>query len=471
MKKWILLSILFVTSIGLLARSAASSRYEQVAWPDEKPVPMGTGFLLRPILEGKTIVVSLWIEEEQEKDRGVFTSLITDGFNAWFEHVAAQIKEQGREEEFADILHYVQRPIAIEVIPEGEADLTVRVWKNFKSLNPHCQNHGSVACYHDKQMEFMKTLKMAEQRPAFIHEIGHALGLADQYHLEMQDSSTLFTSYEIHDEIMKESDKLGCGDVDGIINLIDITLQLQRPNGARWKSFCPDAKETFKNGISSHANRYVYTQNGDEWMLREYEQSEKIAETFLPISDKIVDPFYISRTQKILKWDSAGRPALLQGDLGEYNYKVYGKEENTFQLSVLNNKVLSFYKTFTAKVDALDGEKIYLTKSFSLGKGREGLLICEYGATVRAITYSEYKQGEKKAYFQVSVHFQRGDKNKAKHMVSVGDRDDSVLFAQFNQALERGDMEQFRKMQLDWQARFIDWAENWPKYLGFLSDK
>ncbi|MBR3632783.1 MAG: hypothetical protein IKN49_06995 [Elusimicrobiaceae bacterium] len=477
MKKTIcLLGVLLLASGWLWSKSAELDNYNQIQWPHEPAVSaVGAGFALRPILEGKTLVVSLSIEDEQEDNREVFTSLIKDSYQAWFNNVAAQIKGQGREAEFPQILKYVDRQIPISVIAQGPADVAVHVWKNDASLREHCLHRESAAaCYHDGQLEFMKTLTMEKQRITFIHEIGHSLGLADQYHIGMQNASPLYSSYQIHDEIMKESNKLSCADADGLVNLIDRTLQLQRPNGARWNSFCPDSIETFKNGISSHANRYLFDRRDFRVLIQEYEKSEKISEKIFPTTRQIVDPFYIPNDTTVLKQDGAGRAALLRSEAGEEIYRVYGQDkEYTEQVVVKENEVLSVQKSRSMQRTKYEEEHKFLFKTFGLGN-REGKLACEFGVNMRFAKYEEYKYGEKKPYFTVEVRFDRGNRNKTKNIVSKGNMEDSVLFKQFQGSAEPNSIEgrdQFQKKQSAWVTRFVTFAENWPKYLGLLPEE
>lgn len=438
---------------------AANSSAPKITQPSVK-----NPHVLLPILQGKTLFVSLQIEREADGDRAVFASFIKDGYNAWFEYVAQQIKEQGRAEEFADVLRLIDRPIPISVVKEGPADMQVRVWKDAASLSAHCKNQPVAGCHHENIMEFSKKVKRAENRWVFIHEIGHSLGLGDQYPSAAQQANPLYASHQVQPGVMNDSSKgFGCGDVDGLINLIDYNLKLERPNNAWWKSFCPGSEEKYKDGQSSLANRYLLGARNHQWILQEYENGQKIRQTSFPYARQSVDPFYVPQREEVLQYDGAGRPVHWKGSLGEDIYRAYGQEKETVEeLVAQNGEMLSFQQTKRINRDGVN--HLFTVTYFSLGDRRVGTLIGEQGETLRAAIYHESMYNEQKPYYKVQVEFDLTDR-KINKIYSTGNEKESVLRKQLGGSSSDSGLDDVKIRESAWVSRFIEWANHWPEYV------
>ena len=203
------------------------------------------------------------LNEENRKNE--LSSVVKQAFKLWFTETRKAIKEAGREDEFADIIPLLDRsvkPILVDYKPN-------RNFINFSfttnaRMHNICDNSArdvvAGACFDRATKEIFFPNPFTEELfytrkalmgylrtttvPTLAHEIGHYYGLVDQYANFGNASSVYSTS----DRYLKGSSMMGtapeilCDDVDGFINLIDITLSKQNGWSQRakngWASFC-----------------------------------------------------------------------------------------------------------------------------------------------------------------------------------------------------------------------------------------
>ncbi len=203
------------------------------------------------------------LNEENRKNE--LSNVVKQAFKLWFTEVRKTIKEEGRDEEFADIIPLLDRsvkPILVDYKPN-------RNFINFSfttntRMHSICDNNTrdvvAGACFDRATKEIFFPNPFTEELfytrkalmgylrtttvPTLAHEIGHYYGLVDQYANFGHASSVYSTS----DRYLKGSSMMGtapeilCDDVDGFINLIDITLSKQNGWSQRakngWASFC-----------------------------------------------------------------------------------------------------------------------------------------------------------------------------------------------------------------------------------------
>ncbi len=222
------------------------------------------------ILSEHTLLVSLeLLGNLPREDEAEYRSLIRSGINSWFTDAARFIKEAKREEEFADILPVLEQQIRVEFRKTGEEfwNFLVFVFDDMQRLRKSCRSEHVLACAKDASSVAFPSihifsLELAAEEElnwegVFVHEFGHLLGLNDQYPLGVQTqrdrhasgmkSSTIYPE----DTVMYDSmNEIGCDDVDGLINIIDLRrggAQGKRKDTA-WKSFCEQSNDYFKDG-------------------------------------------------------------------------------------------------------------------------------------------------------------------------------------------------------------------------------
>ena len=190
---------------------------------------------------------------EQEEEAKCSKIIIT-GFNTWLKNTKTMIENDGRKKEFTDIMPILSKGISLEKVSNRkDADITF-TFSDIKNLEKIC-GKGTAGCvYIDRHELFLPNPMLGEKEKQFaqftaIHELGHFYGLADQYlTLKSDIHDTYNTPNRIgnNDSIMASEhvNNLKCDDVDGFINLIDLTLSMinneefsaRAQNG--WASFC-----------------------------------------------------------------------------------------------------------------------------------------------------------------------------------------------------------------------------------------
>lgn len=289
MKKYIKL-FLFIFLFSFFSSLPLTAAQWGIKEDYERPRVQKT--LLEKLLSGDTIYYLL---EQQEgnlpltpEERKFQTDLLSQAINAWPTHVLQQIEKSGRAEEFADILPLLQKKARLEetsVHKDADIQLLLATSEHLEKL---CSEDAEGCILFEKLIVIPRAISYASGTNNYekllsilIHEVGHSLGLADQYYqgAEQNASATHSSSNRIdsYDAIMSYADSLACDDVDGFINLMDLTLKnrygsFNERAQKGWKSFCDDT--VYKN--AKVLNRKKYTIGNRSY---EYDEEGNIKHT------------------------------------------------------------------------------------------------------------------------------------------------------------------------------------------------
>ncbi len=301
------------------------------------------------------------LNQEQKNNR--LKTLITRAFNVWPRDTKNNIEWAKREQEFADIMPYLSRKVVLqEVFTKEEADIIFR-FDSKENIQDECGDD-SLGCFlpYDKTIlvpvfyvkNAVKQEAAAEEKTYYIliHEIGHYFALTDQYENTGFDSleHSTFNRINTRDAVMGSSHNLAlyCDDVDGFINVIDLTLSLINKGkfSARakkgWASFCngktngrgekfadeyyKEAKLTNKPDYISDFNLYKYDENGNVALKH------------------FMDPFDF--VGKSVRLNDKGLPYVMFDDENKirYTYDYNKLKEGTLKIDVLRNN--EYYTSF-----------------------------------------------------------------------------------------------------------------------------
>ena len=184
-------------------------------------------------------------------------ALIRAAFYRWPKSVERTIHASGRAQEFQDILNLLkQHPLILQRTDEAQADIVFH-FDEYKSAD-FLYNRDDLSKQKTIRMESpTKSAKALQNLPHFLaHEIGHYYGLGDRYQEGISGSSPLYSTTEGTDSnalmASAKGPEITKDDVDGFINLIDVTLafdahKFSKRSEKGWTSF-DSPKRMFARG-------------------------------------------------------------------------------------------------------------------------------------------------------------------------------------------------------------------------------
>lgn len=222
--------------------------------------------LLRKITRGEPVCIQLNNQTAQEEN-AFYLEKVQEEYERWFSETWQQIVAAKRTEEFEDLRDLLTNlPVLVAVAGEGcsTPDLemhvipTPQVWKKC-----HVQ---TVACVRATQrplkLFFSHKGSSNKNWNVLMHELGHTLGLADQYEYGRNNASAQYHTPDGGAGRMADG-KFSCDDADGMINLLDVAVFKQARGGADgWRSLCKKRAYKYVNGRPSSNDKYVVEAQG-----------------------------------------------------------------------------------------------------------------------------------------------------------------------------------------------------------------
>lgn len=308
--------------------------------------------LLSKFLQGKPVRISVSTLPEWSKTPREYYEQLDQFYKEWFSSVITIIEKSGRQNEFADLLPLFKR-IKTQFVKEGEpADVIVKILPEI-IIQLQC---GASACYIVKpydpdyvpqmllSQENSKESRRVQERTfkkQALHEIGHSLGLNDQYAQARNKNPSRYASAYIYDGIMNKSSRISCDEADGLINLSDILRGTARGGNKGWKSLCPFSKDYYIRGRSALRGPYwISSPYPGVFVLETYQAGKVISSQTYALADQpAFVPLDPHMREKVLKRDLFDRPVVSQGANGEKIYYTYFFE-GYFRLAVKNGQAL-----------------------------------------------------------------------------------------------------------------------------------
>jgi hypothetical protein len=326
--------------------------------PNARRLPRNSPFyILKQVSAGKPVHVFLSFETtDLEPYRDQYEEMIRTAYGEWFDMSVYFIEKSGQQKNFVRMLERLRKGIEVQFVPSAKsADLQVVIATSRSLVQQRCSdsheiNQSAEACvvYKDSRIpvlympdidvvqEEVEALAKQEQQEAsenfinryfaktFYHELGHTLGLADQYQNANPAAAAhrLYRSTHIREGVMNGAWGFTCDDADGIINLIDIMhgTELNRQHG--WHSLCQDSPDVYVNGIAQGTGPYVLFEEKGNWFLTTYKDGKKQSKEKFPIVS-MPNPLAAVADQAVLEKDGLNRPVLTQGPKGEMVYHQY----------------------------------------------------------------------------------------------------------------------------------------------------
>jgi len=385
MKKFILLLMVCLIPSLLMAKPVSVlSQYVHDAIADQT----GESVLMGKFMRGKTVRVAIYAPSSPDKVQE-YGAYVQRHYNVWFNSTADIIRASGRKD-FDDLLPRLSRPVKMQFVTEKEEYDVVFRFVSWEEMQKACGG-AAMACVfgYGRVPVFYGTedLLSAGGKIDFVtlHEIGHTLGLGDQY---ASGRNTSYTDANYAGIVQEESimnaasisrlvvEKITEDDADGIILAADLALHNYDRGGQKgWKSLVPGSKQYYvygKVGNSPYSFSIIDEPGAKDFMrvsfVKYNEKGKPGAVKKMEFAQKGLNMFSQPKASKVLVSDNVGRPIKEVGPNGETIYTAYFYE-STRKLVVNKENQVIFYSNEVRKDTDTEGVVDDIVSSVFVGKG------------------------------------------------------------------------------------------------------
>lgn len=330
-------------------------------------------FLINKLAENGTIKYCTYVAQEDTQyiTEEELDTQIKDSFSAFTKGITKQIKKDKRAEEFQDIIAMLEKPVKLSKYPQcnlkdfyaygrqyfigyqeppiyfqnripditfianrelckemlegkqssffSESPIPFICINSFE-VNTSRLNKESIPiigpddkpiCISDNKTLYYKDNGTRNSILSIMHEIGHALTLADQYEEGLDNNDILYSTIDPGTGLMSCSSPISCDDIDGLITALDRATNTQRT----FKSFCPN-NNIFENG------KQILTGERTKTIIRKdniYHNGKTIYTLNEKTKDNLVYREYSLDSYTLNESTKATLEAELVGDLSKVN--------------------------------------------------------------------------------------------------------------------------------------------------------
>ena len=408
MRKIILLIVCLLAGAGAYAAAPWGAMRDYVdpsaASDQSSAFRAGHHYLMPQLISGAPVRVLLELLPTDEDKRPQYEELIAQIYDRWFSETAQIIRSEGREQEFADVLEILDRGISVVFPKQGQA-VDIRIYiLPFKEVQSAC-GYLASGCYINpykaqekpiiylpKNQFLLKFLSGGEINLSRIgmHEVGHSLGLSDQYKkAKDRTSHARYASAAAGKSIMNRSRSITCDDADGIVNLIDIARGTARGGNAGWKSLCPKSEEYYIRGQSGLRGPYSISRvDLNSWKLQVYRNGEVTTEQQVSLVENPFGGAFYNMPETVRERDGLGRPVVAAGPHGEEVYYSYWYNRYIKLVMVNGKAVRGEVVTPAVRAGPQPSRKVYTQKGDRLVS-----LLTAYDKQGGLASYSELSSG------------------------------------------------------------------------------
>lgn len=326
--------------------------------------------ILYKLSSAQPVSVSLdFASPTPDNERKIYQKAIEQAYKDWFHNAQEYIKKSGHKKDFTQVLARLKKPKVNFITSAKEADLEVHVMP-YEDVQKQCQVqerlYSVAGCVsvrtgqagtmflpdlkglyqalvkEDSRATQIKNIEVRALTKALVpHEVGHTLGLADQYEAAIQRTShDIYRSTHVRKGMMNSS-QFSCDDADGIVNLLDILYGVEPGRSQGWHSLCKDSPDVYVNGVALGTGPYVIkTPDPFTFKVDTYQRNKLVnTQSFKLEQPTSLSPLTVVPDSAVREVDGLGRPVRTQGPHGEviyYQYS-YGLQD---RLITKNNKVL-----------------------------------------------------------------------------------------------------------------------------------
>jgi len=305
--------------------------------------------------------ITYCIDNFSQEKTPVLSAEVSRAFTDWTQGSVSLINESGRGVEFKDISEILSKPVKLQEVPCGkikgddndfsDAFLAVNRKRKqrdtadvhfvFSDTKAQTLNDGSVeygwyaAAQKDSRGQYSAQVifitSHKDRYVTLLHEIGHAIGLSDQYLDGRYNSNPRYGTSQERASVMNDENQITCDDADGIINLLDcIVFDKERGGKDGWRTLCKDDETVYKKCSAQDRGDFInlapdlssvrissYDKDGKLTQTREYENAGGM---------KFYDVMSPGHSFITTKRDKKGRTTYLKDSDGYETYIDYQTE-------------------------------------------------------------------------------------------------------------------------------------------------
>ena len=312
-------------------------------------------FLLARIVQGQPVYFTV-ADAPKGKIRK-YEQKVPELFNAWFSQTLHFVHQSAQEDILADIIPLLQRGADLQPArTENDAHIVFHFIPLKQIQRQENQNTAGVLKFSAERLhiyiptsDVRKSLFPAlrqSARSVALHEVGHALGLSDQYRqARALTSDEIFYADTTENSVMNTAEDITCDDATGLINAIDVVRGTVRSE--TWHGLCPADTHTYRGGTTNGRTGYRFVPDGyTKGVLETYENGQRTeSQTFRTDMHNTDGPFAQYTPAEILQADENGRPLKALGAQGQTIYYAYAFDRKT-ALVLQDGKIKQFSHDF-----------------------------------------------------------------------------------------------------------------------------
>ena len=158
--------------------------------------------------------------------------MLRQNYQAWFNFALQTVKESGREKEFEDLLPALRTQVVVQ--KDCAAPDILFFILPAQEMEKACRSSAALACVDNTSVPYklyfspkkgLANWASGGNENMLAHELGHTLGLADQYRYGRINSSMVYHTPDSSKGIMSNAKRgitFSCDEADGLINLLDV---------------------------------------------------------------------------------------------------------------------------------------------------------------------------------------------------------------------------------------------------------
>ena len=449
----------------------------------------GSTYLLRKLIQGEPVRVYLNLCPEALAKADEYQEMITKVYQQWFRNSADFIHRAQREAEFKDVLPILKQSVTVEFVQDKEqADIVFTIHSK-QYVETYC-GKDAVACYksittqrpkpeiilmqYTAEMVRLERLVRRLVHPSLsaiaMHEVGHSLGLSDQYKKAGEAQTHDLYSSTKRGQGLMNSKRFSCDEVDGIINLIDITRQVRSArNDKGWRSFCKESTDVYSYGKPLSRGQYwIYSTEHPQgltgWYVFYGKESKSV---FFPWTQSGNTAFFTRPAKTETEFDGLGRVLRATNSAGETIIYSYGYDEVT-RLVTKNGEVVAYEKRSPIYIGSIKAGNEYTFKGRVNGEwievyARQTKILSKQGYMV----YQVHKRVQDKLDGKILLHFNKNNQIVERHFKgtlspntadSVRQGKDGKLISEngWQQAVDQAVVEHLVEQMKGWYQTFFE---------------